>query len=113
MRKIKLTESQLNRFINEGDINNITMDNVAKTLINSFNCDKTPHNGGDFKDLISGEVAEFGFKEVIVKFLKRDDVKNLHYLIYTEGPIFKVVVESAINEDKPCLSIIEVINYNK
>jgi hypothetical protein len=113
MRKIKLTENQLKYLIENENVTELTIDKIAKDLMSSFSCGKSSHDGGDFKDLVRQKLVDYGFREVIVKFLKRDDVKNLYYLIYTEDLIFKIVVSSDIFEDAPCLSIIEVESYSK
>lgn len=113
MKKIKLTEAQLKFLVENNDIDSMTIDKIAKDLMNSFNCGKSVHDGGDFKDLVRETLLRYGFKEVIVKFLKRDDAKNLYYILYTEGPIFTIVVQSGIHDNRPCLSIIEVEAYQK
>lgn len=105
-KNIILSESQVRRLM-EIRIDEISAENVAEKIKN------IPCTGRDFKTELTELVLKQGYEDVRIKYLGHDDnVKNMMYLVYTEGPIFNVKV-SGSSEEKPCLSVFEVNIYNK
>lgn len=110
MKRLKITESQLNRLM--GESKKVSINDIIDELKSSFSCSGS-HKGSNFKTLVSDTLYRYGFKEVIVSFLKRDEYKDLVYLIYTEKMILKISTESGISpKDKPCLTIKDISVFN-
>ena len=113
MKRLKITESQLQRLLETEETRKISLHDVVEELKSSFNCGAN-HSGASIKGLVSEMMRDYGFEDVVVNFLKRDGNKNMVYIVYTEDTILTITTESGIDaNEKPCLSIIDVDLYDK
>jgi hypothetical protein len=113
MKRLKITESQLQRLLQTEETGKLSLSTVVEELKTSFNCGAN-HSGASIKGLVSEMMRDYGFEDVVVNFLKRDSNKNMVYVVYTKETILTITTESGIDaNDKPCLSVIDVDLYNK
>jgi len=107
-KKIILKESQLKKIV-EARVNDFNLEEIVEKL-ESIEC-----SGADLKYLVRKILYEYGYEDVSVIFLGREEeTKNLKYIAYTEGPIFIYKTKSEVSmEDKPCLTIYDVKAYQE
>jgi hypothetical protein len=104
---IKITESQLNQIVEKrsSDYSAIEVANFLKDI----EC-----TGESVKSIVQRKLSEYGFEDIIIKFLSYgDNPDDLKYIVYTEGPIFTFVAKSRSEMEPPCMDIIDVIAFTK
>lgn len=107
-KKIILKENQLRKLI-ESRINDFNIEDIAKKL-ETIEC-----TGADLKYLVEKILTKYGYVDIKVIFLGRDEqTKDLRYITYTEGPIFVYKTKSeVVTDNKPCLTIYDVKVYQE
>jgi len=113
MKKIIITEDQLKKYLQTEGVNKINIKNFTQEIKDEFRCEGK-HGGSDFKSAIYDKLKDYGFRDLSIKFFKKDEYHNLYYFVHTEKVIFVVKVESDINNDKPCIRVVDIeyfINY--
>jgi len=111
MKRLKITESQLQRLLENGGVDKISLEDIRLDLETTFRCGAT-HKGSGFKNLVLEKMRGYGFKDPIINFLKRDELKNLVYIVHTKKVIITITTESDIDsKEKPCLRVIDVTFY--
>lgn len=103
-KNIILKEEQVKRLL-ENRINEISATEVGKSLA-SIEC-----TGEDIKYLVYIKLREFGFTDIRIKYLGKNDEHDLMYIIYTEGPVFVISTRSEYRDNGPCLNIYDVKSY--